>query len=121
MSLKGHVMDSDIKERWVAALRSGQYEQGVGYLTYKLEDEVNRYCCLGVLCDILSDESDLFTKSYDPSKSHLTKYGDSFYELNFSQQDFLKIGLSEIAPLVYMNDTDGKSFNEIADFIEETL
>lgn len=43
----------DIAERWVAALRSGEYRQGEGRL-YRL----GYYCCLGVLQGpILGDEN----------------------------------------------------------------
>lgn len=38
--------------RWVAALRSGNYQQGQRVL----RDENNGYCCLGVLCDLVKDE-----------------------------------------------------------------
>lgn len=37
-------MDSKIKEQWVAALRSGKYKQGTGYL-----NRDGKFCCLGVL------------------------------------------------------------------------
>ena len=40
-------MNPQIKARWVAALRSGDYTQGKGAL--RRGDE---YCCLGVLCDL---------------------------------------------------------------------
>lgn len=40
-------MNRDIKDKWVAALRSGEYEQGKGRLR-----EGDKFCCLGVLCDI---------------------------------------------------------------------
>lgn len=40
-------MKPEIKEMWVKALRSGEYEQG----THQLVGD-NKYCCLGVLCDI---------------------------------------------------------------------
>lgn len=40
-------MNPEIKERWVAALTSGDYSQ----TSRKLGDE-NGYCCLGVLCEI---------------------------------------------------------------------
>lgn len=42
-------MDADLKAQWLAALRSGQYEQG----RYVLRTPSNKYCCLGVLCDII--------------------------------------------------------------------
>jgi hypothetical protein len=37
-------MNQVIKEKWVAALRSGEYKQTKGYLRNK-----KGYCCLGVL------------------------------------------------------------------------
>jgi len=40
-------MNADIKVRWTAALRSGEYPQGKEYLR---TDE--GFCCLGVLCDL---------------------------------------------------------------------
>lgn len=41
-------MNQDIKQQWLAALRSGEYTQGRGLLR-PTEDT---YCCLGVLCDL---------------------------------------------------------------------
>ncbi len=43
-------MKSKIKEKWVAALRSGKYKQGGG----QLKTLSGTYCCLGVLCDLHS-------------------------------------------------------------------
>ena len=40
-------MKKEIKKKWVNALRSGKYKQAKGRLRYK-----DRYCPLGVLCDI---------------------------------------------------------------------
>lgn len=50
-------MDTDVKERWVAALRSGEYTQAKGNLKVKLEGD-GRYghCCLGVLCDLAAED-----------------------------------------------------------------
>lgn len=41
-------MHNDIKKRWVEALRSGEYEQG----EKKLRTDEDKFCCLGVLCDL---------------------------------------------------------------------
>ena len=41
-------MDKHVAERWVQALRSGQYQQG----QHELHPDTNSYCCLGVLCDL---------------------------------------------------------------------
>lgn len=40
-------MNKEIKQKWVEALRSGEYKQGKGTLRTN-----NLFCCLGVLCDI---------------------------------------------------------------------
>ena len=46
-------MRQDIKERWVEALRSGEYRQGRGRLRQRSTiHESDEYCCLGVLCDL---------------------------------------------------------------------
>ena len=37
----------DMATKWVEALRSGEYEQGINALK-----NGNKYCCLGVLCEI---------------------------------------------------------------------
>lgn len=44
----------EIKQRWVEALRSGEYRQGFNKLcVIDSEDSDERlYCCLGVLCDL---------------------------------------------------------------------
>lgn len=45
-------MNPTIKEKWVAALKSGRYKQGIGSL--KTGDQ---FCCLGVLCDLYAKET----------------------------------------------------------------
>lgn len=52
-------MDADLKDRWVKALRSGQYKQGRNVL---YRESLGEYCCLGVLCAVNGatlDELDL--------------------------------------------------------------
>lgn len=48
-------MNRRVRDLWVAALRSGEYEQGTGQLGVIIDndtDDVVRYCCLGVLCEL---------------------------------------------------------------------
>ena len=45
-------MDPEIKAKWVAALRSGEYKQGQNFL-----NKGDQFCCLGVLCDITKEET----------------------------------------------------------------
>jgi hypothetical protein len=58
-------MNPEIKERWLAALRSGDYIQGKSRLTTiffesqtDTHNRVERDCCLGVLCKVLDVPSD---------------------------------------------------------------
>lgn len=45
-------MNPERKAEWIAALRSGNYEQGSDYLARRGNDGNMKYCCLGVLCDL---------------------------------------------------------------------
>ena len=42
-------MNQDVKDQWLTALRSGDYEQGT---RSGLHSRDNKFCCLGVLCDL---------------------------------------------------------------------
>ena len=47
-------MKPEIAQRWVEALRSGEYKQGLSVLR-RIDESGNgqdSYCCLGVLCEI---------------------------------------------------------------------
>jgi hypothetical protein len=116
-------MKEDIKNKWVEALRSGKYEQGSGLLR-DTNETVDKFCCLGVLCDI-SEKGEWITdlcgdvcyKVLDepPSSSVLPESIKQWANM------ISKVGLfdtSDKGTLTLQNDT-GKSFNEIADIIEE--
>jgi hypothetical protein len=55
-------MKDDVKTRWVAALRSGEYRQGNGQLKQTHPDRSTldkieyTHCCLGVLCEIAVED-----------------------------------------------------------------
>jgi hypothetical protein len=59
-------MNPEIKARWVAALRSGEYQQTTGNLRTE-----NGFCCLGVLCDLHSKATGI--------EWAVDTYGDYFY------------------------------------------
>ncbi len=93
------------KAQWINALRSGDYKQGVGAL---FQRSSNQYCCLGVLGD-LHDLVD--------GKGRLRNPKDHNY--CFLPRALLD-GVAQ-SYLVDMNDQEGKSFAEIADWIEENV
>lgn len=110
------IMDKTFKlpkvfaEKWVEALRSGEYEKGIGYLF-----KYNTYCCLGVGCVILgADKNTMAEKEITTSSDwelDILKIKNSF------PRELQDTELME--NLIYFNDNEGKSFNEIADWLEE--
>lgn len=116
-------MDAEWKRKWVEALRSGDYAQGRSFL--KMGDE---YCCLGVLCDLMSKDGGL-VKCEPPD----TGIVDSCVWRFDGQHDYLPPTAQEIAGLeshnprvngeylALLNDEGGLSFAEISDLIEKHL
>jgi len=114
-------VNKQIAMEWVEALRSGKYEQGEQYL-----NKDNRFCCLGVLCDILPVEKNILENniiSYGAYRSitllkkdvmNYTDISDHFgrpADFNVTINGNCYQGLSSA------ND-QGVPFSDIADWIE---
>lgn len=126
-------MDAKLKALWIDALLSGDYQQG----KQRLRNPDNTYCCLGVLCDVIHKEtgegewslsSDIIDKGYvfstDPNIT-FHQYGawadSSVTQLPRKIRSIAQLPVEGITmELVKMND-EGKTFSEIAKFIEEKL
>lgn len=98
-------MDAELKQKWIAALRSGDYAQG----THALRTPSGRMCCLGVLCVVAQIDLDDVEK----------KFGT--LSLTYPPSDAGLIDPDEATKLSRMNDDRGASFPEIADYIEKNL
>jgi hypothetical protein len=48
-------MKKAIAEKWVKALRSGEFKQGHGVLRYYDTKNQPEHCCLGVLCELYNN------------------------------------------------------------------
>lgn len=104
-------MDIEVKEQWLTALRSGRYKQG--RMMLRSNDE--KYCCLGVLCDILGAK-------WEASNLDTCYYIDGGYSAMPNVELGMQAGLdfTDIQELASRNDS-GQSFHMIADWIEENL
>jgi hypothetical protein len=114
-------MDPELKAKWVAALRSGQFQQAREALRSRHEHEV-AYCCLGVLCTLIPEVH--FTVDDAYYQDEIGEKHDADGELPLPVREIAKIGTKTVIRLIQMND--GKddrphSFSEIADYIEENL
>jgi hypothetical protein len=139
---KGEKMKKDVKTAWVAALRSGEYQQGEGVLRREKYDGSVVHCCLGVLCEVLSKDGDLkFQDEGHGQGSGLRFYGQqkdgdgnnatgSAFSLPYMAQELAGIKTDNgeyededgnMRSLIRHNDGDGFTFAEIADIIEKNF
>ncbi len=106
-------MKAKIAKKWAKALKSGEYQQGRDQLRYE-----NKFCCLGVLCD-------LYAKEHDEKWDDGVFYGDAYgVPLPVREWSGLKTKTGYYtkkkfkgSDLVCLNDTERKSFKEIADTV----
>lgn len=120
-------MRADVRDKWVEALRSGEYKQGVANLKYAGSDGVESYCCLGVLCELARRAG----VKVEVSKSvHGTWCFDGYsMGLPYSVMDWAGMkqvtGLGDLgdgaANLASLNDILKRSFPDIADEIERRI
>lgn len=119
-------MNADVKRAWLEALRSGEYRKGISRLR-----QGERYCCLGVLCDLAATASvgrwrhdDAFDDFVDDNEIVSTALPDSVIE--WAELDQRSPQVDGI-PLVDLNDGSAyrpvrpHTFTEIADLIERYL
>jgi hypothetical protein len=137
-------MNQDIKQRWIDALRSGQYQQGNDCL----RDAQDRFCCLGVLCDLYvkenakpgseddweqGSEGDDYDYCLHDSAGALPKAVQQWAGLKSHNPAVRRTGLKNhnpalrhhvalgyLIPISVLND-EHLSFNDIATIIEEQL
>lgn len=111
----GKQMLNENAKKLVAALRSGEYEQGTGWLC-----NGGKHCCLGVASELYAKENPDFTVI---DKDGIKTFGGNTATCPLSVKNWLGLWSDfgttkdENKSLVSLNDT-GFTFNEIADFIE---
>jgi hypothetical protein len=102
-------MKQGLKKKWVAALRSGKYRQGIGELW--VGD--NSYCCLGVLCRVAGMTNNQI------EKLKVIDEGEEIGNYLLTPELLKKFDLTQKQQkgAAAMNDND-KSFEYIAKHIE---
>lgn len=129
--------------KWVAALRSGEYEQTKGALRRDGGDSGRvGYCCLGVACDVSglgewvqASEDGEQEYGYDILAYRVEGYAEN--DINYDAEAVMHpavrdwLGVPDLNPdvyqpgsdggaypLAYFNDTESLDFAAIADLIE---
>ena len=111
-------MDAQLKQKWIQALKSGEYQQGQQVLC----SDDDRFCCLGVLAKVAGAD-------YEPSHGSKVPFldGNPVFDRNKdgSPTGYLRdggFGLSQKQQeaLIDLND-GGSAFPRIADYIESNI
>jgi hypothetical protein len=99
---------NDRVKKWIEALRSDKYQQGIECLCYN-----GRYCATGVLCEV-AVENDV---KVEVTWSNGMRYYDD--KSSFPPKKVREwIGIESLSDIILLNDSKHSSFKEIADYIE---
>lgn len=119
-------MDPVAKSSWIEALRSGDYKQSFNLLC-RLAEDGPKYCCLGVLAEIMSIPYEKMESPTTDACKHY-KFPDGPANRFYIPNDFCGVDNNAIKDLSDMNDgklpkyiNTSASFKEIADWIEKNL
>ena len=104
-----------MNEKWIAALRGGEYAQGVG----ALKDSEDKYCCLGVLAEVegaeTTESENGFLLAYIEIDGEETVHYGVLDDAWFTETTGLDT--TDMSNLTFINDNGG-SFAEIADALD---
>lgn len=124
-------MNPLFKQRWVDALRSGEYEQGQHAMNCQ-----GKFCCLGVLEEIAKEDLNTMVTTgelsvpgeLDAVRVTATLYNghgklpsDSHCEAFFNLAGVPKVIINGDLRTLYGHNDRGRTFLEIADAIEAQL
>lgn len=111
-------MNPKLKKKWLAALRSGKYRRGLAQLK-----DGNRYCCLGVLCEVSGQRFDGDDTFLPERVAALTGVTERTQEVlaSINDGDYDAFQKRQYGPIKRYREDRGAPFSSIADFIEKHL
>lgn len=117
-------MNKEIKQQWLAALRSGEYEQG----QEQLRSMDDKFCCLGVLCDLhakatgntWTEQEEDYNFSYEDFPEVLPSVVQEWAGLPANTGAALYATEAGFRELTALND-GGYTFEQLATLIEKQL
>lgn len=110
-------MNPELKAKWVAALRSGNYKQGHTQLR-----RGNCFCALGVLCDVIDPNA--WNKDNIQAGRIVEWMKDGcISRVSMHSVHAVNAGLNskKANDIAHMNDHCGKNFSTIADYVEKNF
>jgi hypothetical protein len=109
-------MNPQLKQSWLAALRSGEYKQAFGHLRITTGMGDVRHCAMGVLYDLITPKPAVIREP--PFPFHFEGVSSPF----MAAHELAAVGVAPAQQqlIACLND-HGKTFDEIADIIERDL
>lgn len=104
---------NDIQQKWIDALRSGEYKQGVGALR---SSDGKFLCCLGVLCNIVAPD-DWVNEIETDGTSYWMHRGEVALP-NVEITNLVEIPKEYNHFPANLNDAHNYSFEQISDVLE---
>lgn len=112
-------------EKLIEALRSGDYKQG----RLSLRDTDDKFCCLGVACDVFRKETGVgeWEKDFRGGDTYRFNASGSISGVGLPRRVQEYFGFKNLEgwiehksiSLMYMNDWERLTFEEIANILEE--
>jgi hypothetical protein len=121
-------MKKEWADKWVAALRSGEYQQArlaLKRIDRSTDENKESFCCLGVLCDLAKDDN--LIRGHWSGQQFISTSGAEVSCLPAAVKDAVgmktEVGIltrngDDQVALATLND-DGVPFSEIATLIEK--
>ena len=117
-------MNNKVKKMWVAALRSGKYQQTTEKLCHGNQNGT-KYCCLGLLSQLAVNNGVCSRRAAFEGNSVLTEPVMEWAGIHEDTAEVMWEGDEENCggqeSLAALNDTYGLSFKEIAKVIDKNL
>lgn len=104
-------MKKELKERWIAALESGEYEKGKDALCCDGET----YCCLGVLAQIEGRMDGEFLAGTLEADDFMVLGGEGYIG-----DKWFGLDVRHHKPLIIIND-DSSTFAPVIEYIKENV
>lgn len=118
-------MNPTVKKIWTDALRSGKYKQ-TRYLLKVKENGEWGYCCLGVLCEEAA-KAGVKLEVQETVKPDRVEVSFDYAFTSLPDSVMKWAGLTSPTPrigdqsAIGLNDQEGKTFDQIADLIDQHL
>jgi len=112
---KKYSLPKEFADKWVLALLSNEYSQGIGELTINVDDQKDfSYCCLGVACKVVGI-SDTNLHPYSSLGQIRATSGEETFKLAGIPEQLIGTELEQV--LIDLNDNQDYTFDRIANWI----